>query len=359
MDDQELIDSLAESVGAVLANNFSIEEVLKFTNVGGELDAEIKRRACELGWLGIAAPESLGGGGLGIEALVPIYCELGEHLSSLPFIGQQLCIDALVACAFEQDGRLAALVEGAAWGAVAPELSFDSAGIGRDGALEADDIPVFDDDHDSHLLLFGREADGEPVALMLDIRQAERRAVAFHDHTRRLRMLAPGGLPVTRECRLASGDAAIALQTRLGDHLALALAADSVGGCRAVLARTIDYLKTREQFGRAIGSFQALKHRAATMKLELETAASLLRVATACFGKNAKSSALASLAKARACDVYVKLSGEAIQLHGGIGFTRECPVHLHLKRAKLNQALCGGDRASIDRAANLLVGRAA
>jgi alkylation response protein AidB-like acyl-CoA dehydrogenase len=136
----------------------------------------------------------------------------------------------------------------------------------------------------------------------------------------------------------------------------LAIACDSIGGAKAVLDPTVAYLKTREQFGKPIGSFQALKHRCAEHKVAIEAADALVRDAVERWSNDAADAALfAALAKALACDVYAGVATDAVQLHGGIGFTWEHVCHRYLKRAKLNQTLFGGSAAHRDRAAQLLL----
>jgi hypothetical protein len=123
------------------------------------------------------------------------------------------------------------------------------------------------------------------------------------------------------------------------DLLWSALAAESVGGAEAVLERAVAHLKTREQFGRPLGSFQALRHRVADLTVLVEGARSSCWYA-------ADALASAPLAKAVACDAYVTVAGECIQLFGGIGFTWEHEAHLYFKRAWAN-ALAAGDSASL------------
>ena len=132
----------------------------------------------------------------------------------------------------------------------------------------------------------------------------------------------------------------------------MGLACDAVGGAAALLELTVDYLKVREQFGRPIGSFQALKHRAADWKVKIEATAALARHAGALLSAgSADASAAASSAKAYAVDTYAAFCGDAVQLHGGMGFTWEHPCHVFLKRAKLSQQLYGSSTAHKERAA--------
>ena len=135
----------------------------------------------------------------------------------------------------------------------------------------------------------------------------------------------------------------------------MALACDSIGGAEIIFDATVAYLKTRKQFNRLIGSFQALKHRCADLKVLLEVSGTSVEQAVQAMREHSELAGLASMAKFYAGDAYAHIAGEAMQLHGGIGFTWEHDCHLYLKRAKLNQALYGGSRWHQDRAARALV----
>jgi alkylation response protein AidB-like acyl-CoA dehydrogenase len=122
----------------------------------------------------------------------------------------------------------------------------------------------------------------------------------------------------------------------------IALAADALGGAQACLDRTVAYAKERVQFGRAIGSFQAIKHRLADMMVEIEQARSAVWWAACAADEGADDALLAAhSAKAFACDAYSMCAGNMIQLHGGIGFTWEHDAHLYFKRARANASLLG------------------
>ena len=129
------------------------------------------------------------------------------------------------------------------------------------------------------------------------------------------------------------------LQTVL-DLVAVALAAEQVGGAQLVLEQAVQYAKDRVQFGRPIGSFQAIKHKCADMLLEVESAKSAAYYAAWCAAEmNDELPSVASLAKAYCSEAYFHAAAENIQIHGGIGFTWEHPAHLYFKRAKSSELL--------------------
>jgi 3-oxochol-4-en-24-oyl-CoA dehydrogenase len=157
------------------------------------------------------------------------------------------------------------------------------------------------------------------------------------DSTRRLARLTFAGVPA----EAVAEDAAIGLQ-RGFDVARLLLAAEQLGGAQQVLDTAVDYARTRVQFGRVIGSFQAIKHRCADMLVEVELARSLVYSALAT--AQADPSTLrreAAMAGAFVSDAFVQLAADNVQIHGGIGFTWEHSAHLYLKRAKSSQQLLG------------------
>ena len=131
---------------------------------------------------------------------------------------------------------------------------------------------------------------------------------------------------------------------RLRDRAAVAVACDSLGLSRAMLDATVAHVAVREQFGRAIGSFQAVKHACADMLVQVTVAAKLVdaavRAQTVC-ASGADAATSASMAKSYACATAVDIAGKAMQLHGGMGYTWESGVHVYLKRAALNRSLFG------------------
>jgi alkylation response protein AidB-like acyl-CoA dehydrogenase len=127
----------------------------------------------------------------------------------------------------------------------------------------------------------------------------------------------------------------------LNDRAAVAVACDSLGVAEAMLSATVDYVKVRQQFGRPIGSFQAVKHACADMLVQTSVARQLVNAAVTQVAEGADASVAASMAKSYACGAAVDVVGKAMQLHGGIGYTWESGVHAYLKRAMLNRALFG------------------
>jgi alkylation response protein AidB-like acyl-CoA dehydrogenase len=166
-----------------------------------------------------------------------------------------------------------------------------------------------------------------------------RRPLTTIDTTRRQAELSFAHTPARQ---LGHGDAALKALRNTLDRATIALACEMAGGARALLNSAVEYAKLRMQFGRPIGSFQAVKHKCAEMLLEVELAASAARYAAAAVDEqDPEVPALASLAKAMAGDAYMHAAVECIQIHGGIGFTWDHDTHLWFKRAKSSEVLLG------------------
>jgi alkylation response protein AidB-like acyl-CoA dehydrogenase len=159
------------------------------------------------------------------------------------------------------------------------------------------------------------------------------------DPTRKLASLDLNQVPATLMGPIDGAEAAI---NRALDTAAVALANEMVGGAQALLDSALSYAKIRVQFGRTIGSFQAIKHKCADMLLDVESARSAAYCAAAAAADgDPEASAFASMAKAAASDTYLRTAAETIQIHGGIGFTWENDTHLWFKRAKSSEVMLG------------------
>jgi len=174
------------------------------------------------------------------------------------------------------------------------------------------------------------------------------------DQTRRPCEVVFKNVLVPASARIADDAKGWKVLSRLLDAAAVVLAADSLGGAQRALELAVEYSRVREQFGRPIGSFQAVKHIAAEMVSDIEPARSLLWYAAYAFDHEPRAaSRAASMAKARLSDVYSRSTNRAVQIHGGIGFTWEHDMHLWFKRAKWNEAAFGDPAFHRERVAQL------
>jgi alkylation response protein AidB-like acyl-CoA dehydrogenase len=329
---------------------------------GGATDS-VWGRAADAGWLGLEVPESMGGSGATFSELAIVLEEAGRAAAGLPIFGTAvLGVGALLMVA--DDGVRSQWLTGLASGRVRVTVAVADA----TGQIIPGRAPFFlRRDGDGALRLSGASA------FVPDVEGADRILVvaACDDHRTRLVSLpqptstsGPAIVPhelldVTRrfaavraqDLLVAEGDVwewgcpdGLALQS-LCDRAALALASDSLGMAAAMLDETVDYAKQRVQFGRPIGSFQAVKHGCADMFVAGEISRSLLHSALdQCVIDPYGASIQSSMAKSYICDMAAESIGKALQYHGGIGYTWERSIHVFLKRAMLNRALYGSGR---------------
>jgi alkylation response protein AidB-like acyl-CoA dehydrogenase len=318
-----------------------------------------KRIGSELGWPAVIVPEDCGGIGLGAVELVALAEAMGEALLCSPFFATVcLAAQAVLAAGNEQQRQryLAPIAQGQTRAALATAES----GLPHDAvALEArreGDVYRLDgakryaiDGHSADWLVVSARARGsrgdEGVSLFVvpgDAAGLDRRALPTMDQTRRQSELHFAGVRVPASARLGEEGSGMTSLRRALDLGAIALAAECVGGAQRCLDLSVAYAKEREQFGRPIGSFQAIKHKCADMMVRVETARSAVYYAACAAAEEAADLATAaSLAKAYCCEAYYHCAAESIQIFGGVGFTWEYDPHLYFKRARASESLLG------------------
>jgi len=204
----------------------------------------------------------------------------------------------------------------------------------------------------------GSPANAEGITLFLLHRDAPGVRVArqWRIDTRAAALVALDGVRVGAEAVLGEVDAGGALLARVLDRATIGLTADMLGGMTAAFEMTVDYLKTRRQFGVPIGTFQALKHRAARLYVEIELARSAVIAAHRALDEGAddmQTARMAAIAKARCSEAYMLVAHEAVQMHGGIGMTDEHDVGFYLKAARAAEIMFGDAMYHRDRLARL------
>jgi alkylation response protein AidB-like acyl-CoA dehydrogenase len=346
-------DELRDAVSALLQAEGDLSVVrLEPPRRGQALD-ELWEKVAGLGCLGVAIAERYGGLGLGFVELGALYEELGRHLTPLPVTTTLLAADAIAIGGNEEqrDRWLTAIAAGDLRASLAlPKPLQPLPRLEKGGAVVGNFSDVLDADRVDEMLVPVADEHGLMLAILSRSDPAlEVVPCAGFDLTRTLCEVHLKGVEIGRE-RLIRLDEP--LWRDLLDHASLGLACDAVGGAARILEDTVSYLGTRRQFDRPLGSFQALKHRAASWKVLLEGARALSRHAAELLaGRDAARSAIASCAKVSGCETYVGIAGDAVQLHGGIGFTWEHECHLFLKRARLDAVLFGSVIQHKERAA--------
>ena len=311
--------------------------------------------AQELGVTGVHVPEHCGGQGFGLEELCIAQEELGRALTCAPFFASAvLATSALLELADDdaQARLLPALVAGERIATLcwmedsgdwrAEHCALTATGDGDDVRLDGHKTFVLDGLAADLLLVVARAPGAAGLGLYAvdgDATGLARRGLATIDTTRRQAALTFTGCAARRLDTRSDFDAGFA---RVMDRATIALAAEMIGGAHALLDAAVEYAKLRMQFGRPIGAFQAVKHKLAEMLLEVELATAAVRYAAAAGDSgDAETPALASLAKAMASDAYMRTAVEAVQIHGGIGFTWDNDTHLWFKRARSSTVLLG------------------
>ena len=307
----------------------------------------------QLGLQGLVIPEEYGGSGYGYIELVVILEEMGRALLCAPFFSSVvLAANTLIHSGDE--AAKADLLPGIASGETIATVAFteengrwDQEGITATATADGDawkingsKMYVLDGHTATLLLVAARTAAGVSIfAVDGDAAGVTRTPLATMDQTRKQAKVDFADTPA----RLIGTDGeGWAVLERVLDLAAVALAAEQVGGAQFCLEMAVQYAKDRVQFGRPIGSFQAIKHKCADMLLEVESAKSAAYYAGWCAAElNDELPSVASLAKAYCSEAYFHAAAENIQIHGGIGFTWEHPAHLYFKRAKSSELLFG------------------
>ncbi len=341
----EVEDDLRASVRALLADKSPAASVLARVETDQVTDTALWKELAELGVTGLPIPEELGGAGVTLREASVVAEELGRAVSPVPFLGSAvLATSALLALGDTAAETLGSLAAGETTAALAiplatpPDAAFPSSVRAVRGALTGTVTGVVDALTADTLLVPAVRAEG-PELYLVSTADVDRSAVVSLDLTRPLADLELTAAPARL---LASGaDAEQALRSALIAGATL-LSAEQLGVAEWALETTVEYLKTRNQFGRPVGAFQALKHRLADLWVVVSQARALVRNAAGSVALGHEDAELnASLAQAFVSGAAVKATEEAVQLHGGIGFTWEHPAHLYLKRAKSDAIALG------------------
>lgn len=358
-DDQQMLADMASQFvksRAPIARSRSLRKNHKLCGYDQDLWGEMS----QLGWAGIPFPESLGGSGLGLAELVIVIEALGRTLAPEPFLSTIL-LGGLSVLEAGNTNQKEQLIPSICSGEVTLGFAHDEKHInGQSGHIETQAISTT-----NGYLITGRKimvidastADHFLVSVQVDTDQTPSLFVV-PANTPQLKVQAQGrvdsrnaavvsfdGVHVPQEALVGErGKASNTIETAL-DRARVGLCAELVGLMSAVLDMTIEHLKTRVQFDVPLGSFQALQHRAAICFIELELSRSTMMAAARAMDEQSEiAPMLVSAAKVRCSDAAVLITGEALQMHGGIGMTDDCDVGMYLKRARA-AALSFGDSA--------------
>lgn len=353
---------LRETARAFLAAHAGSEAVRAAMTTERGFDPTLWQRiGGELGWPAVIVPEEHGGLGLGQVELMVLMEAMGAALLCAPFFSTVgLGANALVTGG--TPAQQAEWLPGIAAGTTTATLAHAEA----DGRWDADGIQAVARPDGADVLLSGRKSfvvDGHTADVLLvaarapgssgtagirtfivpaDAAGIARRALATMDQTRRLAEIDLRDVRVPATAALGGDTDGWPLLATILQLATVALAAEQVGGAERCLDLAVAYAGERVQFGRPIGSFQAIKHKCADMLMRVEAARSATYFAACCAAeRNSELAIAASLAKAYCSDTYFQCAADALQIHGGVGFTWEYDVHLYFKRAKSSESLLG------------------
>ena len=297
----------------------------------------------QAGWLGLEAPEAVGGAGATFAEVAIILDQMGRTSARSSYLGATLAVGTLNSLApnATRDVLLGEVAAGSVRVAAAVEVPFTV--VSTPDGPRVDGLAEFvpDAGEAQRLLLLAHDESGTPVVVDVAAAELEITTQPVLDETRSFAAVAADGVVAASSVFAFDGDAA-AGATALLDRAVVAVACDSLGLSEAMLAATVSYAGVRQQFGRPIGSFQAVKHACADMLVKIAVSRQLVGAAVDAVAEGRPDATVAaSMAKSYACSTAVEVVGKAMQLHGGIGYTWESGVHVYLKRAALNRSLFG------------------
>jgi alkylation response protein AidB-like acyl-CoA dehydrogenase len=370
-EEQELLRSTARKF---FENEVGSETVRRLMETAEGMTAELWTKLGEQGWLGLVFPDQYDGMGLGLVDLVVLMEEMGRAVVPGPYFSTVLLGGLAILEAGSEAQKKEWLPKiGAGEKRVAlawmePSAQLGPAGIAlaaveKGGKYTLSGTKLFV--HDAHtadaLEVAARTRPGagaDGVSLFLLSRGAKGLQVSLlptMDQTRKLCEVTLSDVTVGADALLGAAGSGWAPLARVLDRATVALCAEMCGGAQKVLDMTVEYAKIRQAFGRPIGSYQGVKHRAADMLVDVENSKSITYYAAWALDEGTAEAPLAvSMAKAYVSDAYRRVAAAGIQLHGGIGFTWEHDLHLYFKRAKGSEFTFGDATHHRERVAQLV-----
>jgi len=370
-DEQELLRSTARKF---FENECGSDTVRRLMETPEGISPDLWTKLAEQGWLGLVYPEAYDGMGLGLVDLVVLMEEMGRAVVPGPYFSAVLLGGLAI---LEAGGeaqkkewlpKIAAGDRRVALAWMEPSAQLGPAGVTltaveKGGRYTLSGTKLFV--HDAHtadaLVVAARTRPGagaDGVSLFLlpkGTRGLEVTLLPTMDQTRKLCEVSLSDVSVGADALLGAAGAGWTPLARVLDRATVALCAEMCGGAQKVLDMTVEYAKIRQAFGRPIGSYQGVKHRAADMLVDVENSKSITYYAAWALDEGAAEAPLAvSMAKAYVSDAYRRVAAAGIQLHGGIGFTWEHDLHLYFKRAKGSEFTFGDATHHRERVAQLV-----
>ncbi len=370
-------EMLRQSARSLLERECPSAHVRQMIEDDRGFSSELWRKMAGLGWLGLVLPEEHGGAGLNYVDLVVLAEEMGRVLLPSPFIWTLMFAEAISRAGSEEQKRrfLPAIARGeiiATTAHLEANGSWEEGGItmtarkNRAGfVLEGEKLFVTDAHVADFFLVAARTSGRRGSAtrgtdVTLFAIDAKRPGITLTplktmDQTRKLGAVALRGVKASVTDIVGEVNGGWPVLAAATDRAKVALAAEMIGGAQKVLETTVAYTKVREQFGRPIGSFQAVQHKCANMMVDVESAKSAVYYAAWAVSNDAPDArTAAAVAKAAASDAYRRTAADGIQVHGGIGFTWEHDMQLYFKRAKSSEFTFGDANFNREMVAQLI-----
>ena len=349
---------IAESAAVFLQEKSSSAQVRKVSETEGGLDRALWQETVDMGWCSVALPEAAGGMGLGLRELVLLQEKMGYHLACVPFFDAVVAVTPLWQALSQTEAGLPVMERLAASGQIcvlgmtvrgelpaAATVKVEGA-TGDQLVLNGQWSQVGSGAHADVFLLPATLPCGS-LGLLEVSAKAEGlsvQALKTMDATRSSANVTATNLKLTGAAVLIHGEALTKLWAQTRNVAAIGLAAEQVGVAERALDLAVEYTKERQQFGKAVGSFQGVKHRAAQMLVNVETARSAVYAAAFIADSAGESTDLtyfAAQARTDATEAALFSTRESIQLHGGVGFTWEFDPHLFFRRAQASSQRMG------------------
>jgi alkylation response protein AidB-like acyl-CoA dehydrogenase len=357
-EEQEMLRSSARDF---LAKEAPMTYVRKMMEDEVGFTGDLWKKMADLGWMGLILPEDYGGSGLDFVDLIVVLEEMGRLVLPGPFFST-VVLGSVALLEGGSDALKRALLPKLATG----DLKVTLAQLEPSGRWDADGIQLaakadgggfvlsgtklfVPDAHVADQMVVAARTPGSKGADGISLFLVDARAPGITttqlktmDQTRRLGEVVLKDVRVPADRVLGTVGGGWALLDRVIDRGKVGLCAEMCGGAQRVLEMSVDYAKVREQFGKPIGSFQAIQHKCANMLVEVESSKSVTYYAAWAVANDVAEAPLAAaMAKAYCSDAYRHVSGEGIQIHGGIGFTWEHDMHIYFKRAKSSEVTFG------------------
>ena len=332
----------------------SIDALLEAQAQPAGYQVSVWDQCAELGLCSLLIDEAYGGTQMGLEAMCHLSEAFGRALLASPHFAHAVLASDLLNLS-EAEALKAQHLGAWAMGETCATVASGGRSNWVDGTLSGAWDHVLHGDTADQIVLRAHDQSGQPLILLLNADAFERTVQHGLDQSRQRARLVLPRRPVDPSEVIASGEQAQRLLTLAQQRAQVVLAYEQLGVAQACLDASLEYAKTRRQFGTIIGTFQAIKHLIADLYTQLEAARSAAVFAAWCADHEPEQLPFASLTAAQlAGDAAFQCAGQNIQIHGGIGFTWEHPAHLYFKRAQSNQHLLGCSLDQLDQAARLL-----